>query len=230
VERLNTMLAELQNRRTELLTKFRPDDRVVQQLDQQISDTKAAMDRADGLVATEEATDVNPLRQSLDGELAKAELNATGLRARAGGLSKQIEDYERALGSLQHATPEDDQLLREIKEAEDNFFLYSKKQEEARIGEAMDRQKIANVLLVEPARPPQSPKPRLTTGFLTSYLLGCLLILGIGLGIGLMRRAIYTPWELEALTGLPVLASVALHPLLPPTRLLEHSVFTESIQ
>jgi len=218
VEHLNTMLAELQNRRTELLTKFRPEDRMIQQVDQQILDTKAAMDRASKLTATEEATDVNPLRQSLEAELAKAQANTTGLRARAASLSKQITEYRSSLGALETSTADDDQLLRDIKEAEDAFFLYSKKREEARITEAMDRQKIANVILVQPPRAPLLPKPKFTGSVIAGYLLGCLMILSFTFLLATARKTVYTPWELEGLTGLPVLASFQSNPG-PPIRL-----------
>jgi len=207
VEHLNTMLAELQNRRTELLTKFRPEDRMIQQVDQQILDTKAAMERASKLTATEEATDVNPLRLSLEAELAKAQANSTGLRSRAWSLSNQVAEYRSSLGALENSTADDDQLLREIKKAEDAFFLYSKKREEARIAAAMDRQKIANVILVQPPRAPQLPKPKLTGGVLAAYFLCSLMILGFAFLTATAWKTVYTPWELEGLTGLPVLAS-----------------------
>jgi len=116
-----------------------PEDRMIKQIDQQIADTKVAMEGANSLSATEEATDVNPLRSSLEAELAKNESNSSGLRARSAMLAKQLIDYQRSLGTLRQDTPEDDRLLREIKETEDNFFLYSKKREEARIAEAMVR-------------------------------------------------------------------------------------------
>jgi uncharacterized protein involved in exopolysaccharide biosynthesis len=66
-ERLNTMLVELENKRTDLLSKFRPEDRLVKQVEQQIADTRTTLDRAARANATEQASDVNPLRQSLDG-------------------------------------------------------------------------------------------------------------------------------------------------------------------
>src|SRR6266852_5518155 len=53
VERLNTMLVELQNRRTDLLAKFQPQDRLVTEVDKQIADTKASLDRADRMSSTE---------------------------------------------------------------------------------------------------------------------------------------------------------------------------------
>src|SRR5258706_5455227 len=215
VERLNTMLVELQNRRTELAAKFQPQDRLIQEVDKQIADTKGALERANRLSSTEETTDVNPLRQSIEAELAKAEVSATEYRAHIASLTQQIGGYRQSLNGLQNAAADDDQLLRKIKETEENFFLYSKKREEARIEEVMDRQKIANVTLVEQPRLPDLPKPKLSVTFIASYALGCLLIVGFALAIGVTRPTVYTPWELEGLTGLPLLASVPLQRMSP---------------
>ena len=208
VERLNTMLVELQNRRTELLAKFQPHDRLVAEVDKQIADTKASLDRADRMSSTEETTDVNPIRQSLDAELAKAELGETEYQAHEASLQKEIADYGRSLSTLQNATTDDDQRMRDIKQTEENFFLYSKKREEARIEEAMDQQRIANAVLVKSARLPALPKPRVSLTLAAAYVLGCLLLLAFTFTSELARSAVYTPWELEGLTGLPVLANV----------------------
>jgi len=208
VERLNTMLVEFQNRRTELAAKFQPQDRLIQEIDKQIADTKEALNRANIMSSTEETTDVNPLRQSLEAELAKADVSGTELRAHIISLTQEIAGYQQSIAGLQSASADDDQLLRKIKENEDNFFLYSKKREEARIEQAMDRQKIANVALVERPRLPTVATPKLSVTFMASYLLGCLLIIGIALAVAITRPSVYTAWELEVLTGFPVLASV----------------------
>jgi uncharacterized protein involved in exopolysaccharide biosynthesis len=225
VERLNTMLVELQNKRTELLAKFQPQDRLVQEVEAQIADTKAALSRADHMLSAEETTDVNPLRQSLDAELAKAQLNDTEYRTRAASLAQESAEYHQALSGLQNATADDDQLAREIKETEDNFFLYSKKREEARIEEAMDTQKIANVSLVKAARLPALPQPAVSVTVIATYLLGCVLLVGFCFLAGGGKSSVYTPWELETLTSLPVLGIVPLQAarakvsaLLPGTR------------
>ncbi len=212
VERLNTMLVELQNKRTDLLAKFQPQDRMIQELDKQIADTKAALSRADTMSSTEETTDVNPLRQSLEAELAKAEVADAEYRSRAASLERDVNDYQASLSSLQHASNDDDQLQREIKETEDNLALYSKKREEARIEEAMNQQKIANVALIQPAHVPVLPKSKLSVTFLASYGLGLFLIAGLAFAAGLTRPYVYTVWELEELSGVPVLASVPNQP------------------
>ena len=135
-------------------------------------------------------------------------------------MQQAIATYRQSLAGLNQATVTDDQLLREIKETEDNFFLYSKKREEARIEEAMDRQKIANVALVEPPRVPELSQPKLSVTLIAAWMLGCFLIMGVGFGAGLARRTVYTPWELESITGLPVLADIPHQALSPKTRAL----------
>src|SRR5204863_9250510 len=90
-ERLNTMIVELQNKRTQLLTKYRPDDRLVREVDAQIKTTQEALSKAEGKTSIEEATDLNPLRQTLETELSRARLDQTGARARRGTLSGQLQ-------------------------------------------------------------------------------------------------------------------------------------------
>lgn len=66
VERFNTMLVELKNRRTQLLVKFQPGDRLVKEVDEQIRTTTAALAKASQTTYSEKSSDINPLRQSLD--------------------------------------------------------------------------------------------------------------------------------------------------------------------
>src|SRR5277367_6323939 len=97
VERLNTLIAELQNKRTDLLTKFKPTDRTIREVDQQIADTRAALENAQKLNSYEEATDVNPLRQNIELELSHAEAAGDGLRARVSELRSQTQQYRGEL-------------------------------------------------------------------------------------------------------------------------------------
>ncbi|MDQ2899664.1 MAG: hypothetical protein M3Y07_07660 [Acidobacteriota bacterium] len=212
VERMSTMLTEMQNKRTELLTKLLPNDRNVLQLERQIADTRSALERASKLTSTEETTDVNPLRQSLTAELAQAELNANTLQARSDGLSQHVAEYRRELAKLERSTADDGDLNRAIKNAEENYQLYAKKREEARITDALDKDKIANVAVAEPSSIPLIAKPKLSGTVITGFLFGALLILGTSFLIGTRRKTVYTPWELEGLTYIPVLATVPYQP------------------
>jgi uncharacterized protein involved in exopolysaccharide biosynthesis len=208
VEHLTTLVADLENKRLEMLTKFQPNDRTIQQIDEQLANTRATLERERRRDATEEASDLNPLRQGLEAELAKTQSTESGLRGRIGVVSGQIKAYQRQLATLEMSTAEYDELTRVAKESEDNYLLYSRKREEARIAEALDRQRIGNVALVDPPRTPLLPKRKITKTTVIAVFLGLLLIPGVSLAAGTFKSTVYTSAELEAITDLPVLASV----------------------
>lgn len=206
-ERLNTMLVELQNRRTQLLSKFRSDDRLVRELDKEISTTRAALEKAATQTATEQSTDLNPLRQVLDTELARARIDQAGAQARQSILAGQLRDYEVQLSRLEGSTSEFQDLTRRVKEAENNYQLYEKKQEESRIADELDQSKITNVSLVEAPMQPQLPsKPNRPLNLLLGLVLGALVALGCAITAEFLRESVETPRELE-LSG-QVLATI----------------------
>jgi len=208
-ERLNTMMVELQNRRTQLLTKFRPDDRLVREVDEQIRTTREALVRAEQKTAVEQATDLNPLRQTLETELSRARLDQSGAQARRDTLSGQLQQYEGALKKLESDTTKHNDLQREVKEAEDNYQLYAKKREEARIADELDRQKITNVSIAEAPAAAQLPaSPNRPLNLLLGLFLAAFLSLGSVFSAELLNDTVYTPRQLEALTGATVLATV----------------------
>jgi uncharacterized protein involved in exopolysaccharide biosynthesis len=208
-ERLNTMLVELQNRRTQLLTKFRPDDRLVREVDEQIHTTREALARAEQKTATEQATDLNPLRQTLETELARARVDQSAAQARRETLIGQLQQYEAALKNLESSTSKHDDLQREVREAADNYQLYAKKREESRIADELDRQKITNVSIAEAPSAAQLPSsPNRPLNFALGIMLAAFLSLGAVFSAELLSDTVYTPRQLEGLTGVAVLATV----------------------
>jgi uncharacterized protein involved in exopolysaccharide biosynthesis len=208
-ERLNTMIVELQNRRTQLLTKFRPEDRLVREVDDQIRTTREALTKAEQKTAVEENTDLNPLRQTLETELSRARLDQTGARARRDTLSGQLQQYEAALKKLEGDTVKHNDLQRQVKESTDNYQLYAKKREEARIADELDRQKITNVSIAEAATVAQIPSsPNRGINLVLGVFLAAFLSLGSVFSVEMLSDAVHTPRQLEALTGANVLATV----------------------
>jgi succinoglycan biosynthesis transport protein ExoP len=208
-ERLNTMIVDLQNKRTQLLTKYRADDRLVREVDEQIKTTRDALNRAEQKTSVEEATDLNPLRQTLETELSRARLDQAGAKARRDTLASQLGQYDASLKKLEGDTAKHDDLQRTKKEAEDNYQLYAKKREEARIADELDRQKITNVSIAETATVPQLPSsPNRPLNLLLGIVLAGFLSLGTVFSAEMLSDAVDTPRQLEALTGAMVLATV----------------------
>jgi uncharacterized protein involved in exopolysaccharide biosynthesis len=212
VERLNTMLTELQNRRTELLSKYRAGERIVTQLDQQIADTKKALQSAESSASTEEVSDVNPLRQSLEAELSRLEAAEAGLAGRIQAMRRQDSTYRGELAKLETLAPVEQEYQREEKVAESNYLLYDKKREEARFSQSLDEEKIANVVLVEKPSLPVLPKSRAAQ--LSIVYLLALLVGGIVVALASrMKQTVETPWALEEAAAVPVLGTVPVYSL-----------------
>ena len=100
-------------------------------------------------------------------------------------------------------------LLREVKEAEGNDLLYKQKREEARIGDALDRQRIVNVAIAEAATVPALPAhPHRALTLLLGILLACLVSPGVAFAVDYFDPSLRTPDELRDVLQIPVLAAL----------------------
>jgi uncharacterized protein involved in exopolysaccharide biosynthesis len=208
VERLNTMLVELKNRRIQMLAKFQPDDRAVREVDDQINATTEALQKATGSTAVEQASDLNPLRQPLENELANAKVDQEGNQALRVNLFDQVQQYQAKLTDLAGSTPIHNDLTRQVKQAEDTYQLYSQKQEESQIEDALDQKKITNISIAEAPIAPISPnRSNQTLVIVIGAISGLLLSFGSAFFLELMRETFLTPRELQAFSGYPVVAT-----------------------
>jgi capsular polysaccharide biosynthesis protein len=110
---------------------------------------------------------------------------------------------------LEGNTTKHNDLQRQVKEAEDNYQLYAKKREEARIADELDRQKITNVSIAEAPALSQIPSsPNRPLNLVLGVFVAGLLSLGTVFSAEMLGDTINTPRQLEALTGAIVLATV----------------------
>ena len=188
--------------------KFRSDDRVVVELEQEIADTRAALDRAAKMNAVEQVTDVNPIRQNLESELARAELQATGLKARRSSLAVIAGGYQlrdparRRHHSIRNPAARPQRSGRELPPD-------TRKQEEARIADSLDQQKISNVAIAEAPAPQHLPaKPNVVLNLALGVMLAGFVSVGAAFGAEYSGSTFHTPSEVESATGIPVLATV----------------------
>jgi glycosyltransferase involved in cell wall biosynthesis/uncharacterized protein involved in exopolysaccharide biosynthesis len=149
VQRLTATLVDLKNQRTAMASKFRSDDRLVVQLDLQISDTQATIDRANQFTHTEQTSDINLVRQQTERDYVADTVALAGAKARKGKLMADHEHYAAEMFKLASASVRNDSLIRRVKEKEDNYLLYTKKREQARIESVFDQGRVASVALAE---------------------------------------------------------------------------------
>jgi uncharacterized protein involved in exopolysaccharide biosynthesis len=212
LQQLKSTLLNLELKRTELLTKFQPTYRAVQEVDKQIADTKASIAAEDAKPVREEVTDQNPTHEWIRSDLAKAKADLTSLQARERVTQGSIKEYENRAQSLEAAGLQQQDLLRTQKEQQDNYLLYARKREEARITEALDQGKILNVAIAEKATPPALPAHPAWFYAMFGAFAGLIFSAGLVFIAEYSDSSFRTPDELNSDLGLPVLASIPREP------------------
>ena len=208
LEKLKSKLLELQLNRTGLLTKYEPSYRLVQEVEQQIAETRQSI-AAERLTPTREETTEKDLNHEwVRQETEKASVELSGLRARAALDERQLAHSRRQARQLGQDAITQQDLLRTMKAAEENYLLYVRKREEARIGDALDERGILNVIVAEPPTVPALPKHSLLTVALAGVVLAGLLSTGVSFARDYLDPAFRTPEEVVACLRTPVLASL----------------------
>jgi uncharacterized protein involved in exopolysaccharide biosynthesis len=181
---VKSRILELEAKRTELAQKFTPEYRGVVELDTQLKQARAALDEAQTSPIREETLADNPTRQWLETELARTRTENQALHARAQSLASAVSQYRSSAEVLGVRDVEQQDLERTVKAAETKYLLYVQKREEARISDALDKDRIANVVVAE--SPSVDFKPERNPGVaMLPLLLGGALILSFAFALAL---------------------------------------------
>jgi uncharacterized protein involved in exopolysaccharide biosynthesis len=170
---LKSTLLALQLKRTELLTKYEPTYRLVQEVDQEIADTNNAINAEQAKPLRDETTDEDPNYLSVKTELTKAQADLDGLKARATAAASIAEQYRKSAQTLDQDGLVQQDLMRTAKTQAENYLLYAHKREEARISDALDRRRILNVAIAEQPIAPAFPNRSRVNFALLVLLLIC---------------------------------------------------------
>jgi uncharacterized protein involved in exopolysaccharide biosynthesis len=206
LEKLKTHLLELQLKRTELLTRFEPSYRLVQEVDQEIEQAKSSIAAEALTPVRDETTDKDPNYEWARMELEKAQVQLDGLLARRADALSQVSTLRAVARQMQASSIDQQDLIRTAKADEDSYLLYLHKREEARIGDALDQQRILNVAIVEPPAAAALPNHSVLLYFLLAFGLSTAFSVGISFAAEYFDSTIRTPDEAHRLLEAPVLA------------------------
>jgi uncharacterized protein involved in exopolysaccharide biosynthesis len=206
-------LGKKEAERTELLQHYTEQDRLVIDVNAQIAALHGRLaDATTQVVGTERVT-ANPVRQELQRRLLQSELNLADMAARVDGLEgkldEQAEEATKEAVVLRQKSIELSRLEQEVSLAREAYQLYERKQEEARISDAMDQQRFLNVSVIEPPTMPVQP-----VNGMNPLMLVAALIAGTGLGVGsavgieFLGRNFKFEEQVEQILELPVFAVI----------------------
>lgn len=206
-QQLKTTLLNLELRKTELLTKYQPSYRLVQEADEEIDQARSMLAATERRPVREHTTDRDPRHTWAEQELVKAEVELSTLQARAGSTKALVERYQRLAEQLGESAVRQEDLQRTARLAEENFIVYRRRQAEAQVGDALDQRGILNVALAQAPVVPTLPIHEGWVLVLAAALAGSVVSLGSVLIADTMDPAFRTPLEAAELLAVPVLAS-----------------------
>ncbi len=209
MQQLKTTLLDLELKRTGLLEKFEPDYRPLQEVQKQIDQTMETIAEEKNSPDREETMGRDPSFEWLQTEFTKSSADLASLQARAAETLHVIRRYRNQLGVIDGNGAAQNDFLREVKEAEGNDVLYKQKREEARIADALDRQRIVNVAIAEAPTVPALPAhPHWALTLLLGILLACFVSPAIALAVDYFDPSLRTPDEIRDDLQIPVLTAL----------------------
>jgi uncharacterized protein involved in exopolysaccharide biosynthesis len=197
--------------RVALLRKYTEKSRLVRDNQMEIDDLEAQLGEAlrrEATLVTKQLYRVNPIQKKLMGELLDLEAALKEQRARKAVLESDAAIGRRRLVALKKKAIQLDRLEQDVRRSRDLVELFDRRAQEARIGEAMDREKLVNVEVIER---PALPLPRTddrSTPLLLALVSGLAVALGGAFGAEYLSRTVRFDKDVEKYLGLPVLASI----------------------
>jgi uncharacterized protein involved in exopolysaccharide biosynthesis len=211
ITQLSTQLVDRQVDRVTLLQKYTEKDRHVRDNSAEISELQTQIDREvleRPTIVAHQLLRANSIREERVRALLDMESNLKDQRARQAMLEDDLSRANRRLMALQGKTLEYDRLDQELRVRRETYDLYVKREQEARLSNAMDEQQLVNVDVVQR---PALPLPRTDTQGASIALLvvaGFVLAIAAAFAREYMTRSLRTEYDVGRHLGLPLLGSI----------------------
>lgn len=205
---LHGTLLTLELKQTELLSKYAASYPPVRDISAQIEETQQAIAQAETAPIEEITTDRIPAQDWMATEMAKADADSAQLQEHAAATARVVRDYQDMAQQMDRKNVQQDDLLRDVRTADDDYTLYLRKREEARISDELDSKRIVNVSIAEAPTAPALATLHLlwllAGGFFTAAILG----VGTAYAIDRLDTSLRTPDEIVRYLDLQTLASI----------------------
>lgn len=157
LQQLEQSLLASEMKRTQLLLKYEATYPLVQEADQEIAGTKAAIEEAQKAKYVNQTTDRDPTFELLREDLAKTRAGLAAQHASEAAVKAAINTMQSQMVDLDKQSIEQADVKREVKANEDNYLLYLNKREQERVSDALDTTRIGNVAIAIPPAVPALP-------------------------------------------------------------------------
>jgi uncharacterized protein involved in exopolysaccharide biosynthesis len=206
-DRLTVLEQELARR----LAVYDPGSQPIKNIEGEIAHLRQLLAAEAPTVVGSVTLQANPLKASFVQSIEQTRVLIEGLDSTTRQLQAQATRLEERLREINLAEQQLRALDREHKIAEDSYIVYTKRMEEGRISEELDRRRVANItLLSPPVRPIEPVSPRKLLIMVLSLPIGLALAVTLALVVEYLRETVASPDDLARLEGAAYLGTVRL--------------------
>ena len=209
VAQAKSALFDLKRQEQGLLTRYTSNSVPVQNLQKEIELVEQfIVDQTTGEKDKRVTSGMNPVFQKLEIARLEALSELKTLNASNEVIASQIENLDQKLIRLDNLNEELVDLERKRISAEENYQLYLKKVEEAKVSEEMDKLKMSAISVIQAAEASSSPTGRPKgLKLMLGVLFGSIMGVAFGLILEYFEEAYTRPDRAAEDLGLPVLGS-----------------------
>lgn len=209
MQQLSTLLTSLQNQRIELASRYLPDDRRLQDLDEQIAQTSKDLAAATQRNVEEVSTIANPVINTARSDSLRIQYEAAGLETQARDLRSKLRSNRLRLTELDQETAAYNLLSENVARLTDLDHEYRQKADAAQVTQLLDQDHISNVTQAEqPYASTRPAAPRVTMLLWLGFVWALLFAVVTVLVMDRLTPRVTSVFEVERHLGAPVLALV----------------------
>lgn len=208
LQQLKADLLAAELKKTQLLMKYDPSYPLVQEADQEIAQTRAAIAEAEKQQYVNQTTDRDPTYELMKEDITRTQADLAFQQGAAKALQTNIQNMRGQMLELDEKVLRQADLMREVRANEANYLLYLSKREQERTSDALDDKRIGNVAIAIPPTFPILPAISPILVLLIAAALAMLVGTGTAFVVEHMDPSLRTPNEVVEILRIPVLASV----------------------
>jgi len=208
LEDLHASLLAAETKRTQLALKYEPQYPLVQEADQEVAQTKAAIAEAEKTQYLAQTTDVDPTYELLREDLARTRVDIAAQRSTVAATQRSIRSMQDELVDLDGKDLTRQDMVREAKANEQNYLLYLSKREQERTADALDKTKIGNVSIAVPPSMPVLPLYSFPLVLLAGFVLAAVLSLSVVFAVNYLDTSFHTPAQVTEILRVPVVVAM----------------------
>lgn len=198
-------LVKLRLERADLLARYLPDSRVVQDVERKIAQLEGFLKAApaQGL----RRIGPNPTWQALEADRAVQTANISAMTGRSAALAQQMREAEQRMAALSALEPEYLRMKRDRDALEASAGAFATREQTERARSELASRSVDNISVYEAARPPVRGDATKRMIAIVAALLGLLTALVVGLLRAWSVKSFATASSLERTLGVRVLAT-----------------------